>query len=440
MNTSLPRVAPASPVIAVHAPPPGPPARPTAPDQTPERGAPARPFADMLRQRRADASPAAATPASPSAQDEAAVTALTAVPTEAVPEAEVPPATADTSAARTAKGRASTSSRLAVRPDKIAAEPTPSESPAATEAAAEPTTDRGPSPADVARPMTLPDDPVAIALPQGHDGGRTTAAAIADHGQPSEFGGVAVSPGAAARTSPGRTAEDARPASREPSAEPEGSKAAKVQPGVPASERTANADAGAHSPPSKVEPLPAPLAPLAPSAPPALAAAPAFAPLATSGPAPADPALPTPALPTPIDSPQFAGALGVHVSVLAKGGVQHAELHLNPAEMGPVSIRIELDGNAAQVQFGADLAETRQAIERGLPELASALRDAGFTLSGGGVSQHGSHRGAAGGGEPGATSPMPRAAFLHGETDVGTGTDAARTVRHVAPGGVDLYA
>ena len=90
-----------------------------------------------------------------------------------------------------------------------------------------------------------------------------------------------------------------------------------------------------------------------------------------------------------------------------RDGVQHAELHLNPTEMGPVSIHISLDGSAARVDFGADVAATRQAIERGLPELASALRDAGFTLAGGGVAAHaGSGRSPAGseGGSSGRSS------------------------------------
>ena len=143
------------------------------------------------------------------------------------------------------------------------------------------------------------------------------------------------------------------------------------------------------------------------------------------------------ALPTGIDAPDFAAALGVQVSVLVKDGVQQAELHLNPAETGPVSIRISLDGTAARVDFGADLAATRAAIERGLPELASALRDAGFTLAGGGVSQHAGGRSS---GEDEAARATPRFD--------GDGTAAATPMAHpgrvgsrrVAAGGVDLYA
>ena len=93
-------------------------------------------------------------------------------------------------------------------------------------------------------------------------------------------------------------------------------------------------------------------------------------------------------LSTPVNTPEFREALGLQVSLLARDGVQTAELHLNPADMGPVSIQIVMEGNQARVDFGADVAATRAAIEAGMPELASALLDAGFTLAGGGVSQH----------------------------------------------------
>ncbi|HEX7440312.1 MAG TPA: flagellar hook-length control protein FliK, partial [Caldimonas sp.] len=91
-------------------------------------------------------------------------------------------------------------------------------------------------------------------------------------------------------------------------------------------------------------------------------------------------------LATPFGASDFAQALGVQVSMLARDGIQRAELHLNPADMGPVSVQIVVDGTQARVDFGADVAATRQAIEAGLAELAGALRDAGLTLHGGGVS------------------------------------------------------
>lgn len=143
-------------------------------------------------------------------------------------------------------------------------------------------------------------------------------------------------------------------------------------------------------------------------------------------------------LPTPVDAPEFTQSLGVQVSMLAADGVQQAELHLNPAEMGPISVQIAIDGTQAQVDFGADMASTRQLIENGLPELASALRDAGFTLTGGGVSQQarqGSSEGGQGRGEGGS-----RSRSSVGGIDAAEAAAPRRSTARVSAGGVDLYA
>lgn len=86
-----------------------------------------------------------------------------------------------------------------------------------------------------------------------------------------------------------------------------------------------------------------------------------------------------------LDSPAFAPALATQVSWLVREGVQHARLSLNPAEMGPVTVQIAVDGMQARVDFSAELAATRAAIESSLPTLAAALHDRGLTLAGGGV-------------------------------------------------------
>jgi flagellar hook-length control protein FliK len=88
-------------------------------------------------------------------------------------------------------------------------------------------------------------------------------------------------------------------------------------------------------------------------------------------------------------------------------------------------VRIALDGSGARVDFQADLAQTRQAIESSLPALASALREAGLTLTGGGVFQQPqgqpSQQGAPGGdGRPGPFSPS-------GQRSTGDTTDPTTT-------------
>ncbi len=86
-----------------------------------------------------------------------------------------------------------------------------------------------------------------------------------------------------------------------------------------------------------------------------------------------------------LGSKEFAPALGSQLSVLVRNGIEHAQLKLNPAEMGPIEVRISIDGHQAQVDFSAAQAHTRQALQDAVPALATALREQGLTLTGGGV-------------------------------------------------------
>lgn len=163
-----------------------------------------------------------------------------------------------------------------------------------------------------------------------------------------------------------------------------------------------------------------------------LAAAPAAAPAATTPLAP--PAAPVDvSLPMAPEAAGFGEAFATQVSVLARDGVQQAELHLNPAETGPVSIQIVLEGTQARIDFGADALPTRQAIEQSLPELAAALREQGLTLSGGGVSEHSRGREA-----------QPSDAVAAGPARRSGDAAAAPVVHSVrsprSAGGIDLYA
>jgi flagellar hook-length control protein FliK len=169
---------------------------------------------------------------------------------------------------------------------------------------------------------------------------------------------------------------------------------------------------------------------------PAATATEAVAPIASN--AATSPAAPaaapaTVALATPLDDPQFPRAFGVQVSMLARDGVQQAELHLNPAEMGPVSVQIVMEGTQARIDFGADAAGTRQLIEHSLPDLAAALREAGLTLTGGGVSQHSARSD-----DARDQAATPREGDAHAQP--GATSDAAPVRRNVRVGGVDLYA
>ena len=134
-------------------------------------------------------------------------------------------------------------------------------------------------------------------------------------------------------------------------------------------------------------------------------------------------------LPAAPGSAEFGPQLGTQISTFVRDGIEHARLHLNPAEMGPVSVQIQLDGQTALVHLSAENAHTRQALEQALPQLAGSLREAGITLSGGGVFEQprqgdGTQDQAAAGGKPGRNDDVlqadtsPLTARLRGVVDL----------------------
>lgn len=139
----------------------------------------------------------------------------------------------------------------------------------------------------------------------------------------------------------------------------------------------------------------------------------------------------------PVGSPDFAPGLSAQVSVMVRDGIQEARLQLNPAEMGPITVQIQVEGNSAQVTMTAEQAPTRDALEQAMPSLAGALREEGLTLTGGGVFEQarqprddapaagagsrGGHAGGAGGaadGDGNATAAPPRRVATRGAVDV----------------------
>jgi flagellar hook-length control protein FliK len=424
---------------AAVAPLPGP--APTPPVRPPQAATapPAHPFAELLRQNRlAAAGPARATPKPQSAQvdDHVAPAPASDAGASAAPEAEPPQRDATPP-----KSRPAAASRDAPR-SPAADAPTRSGKGSEDEGSARPA-DAGAAAAQAPDATALagvaaaarPDAAAAgesIADGRSAEARSRTAATI----EASRQLDAANDSAAAAAASTGDSRPDASAAVALQHRDARGSVDAATQHGgtgaAAALRETgiasfADALSGAKATPEPHVALPGDLAGIAASA----LTAPAGTP---TGVAPgADATTLTASLATPVDAADFAAAFGAQVTMFVREGVQHAELHLHPADMGPVSISITLDGTQARVDFGADVAATRQAIESGLPELASALSDAGFTLAGGGVAQH-SRSGSSDAGDTDSNrrGASPRARPVEAPTP--------RQARRIAVGGVDVYA
>ena len=146
------------------------------------------------------------------------------------------------------------------------------------------------------------------------------------------------------------------------------------------------------------------------------------------------------AVPVPMHSPRFADETGARVQWLAAQGGGEATLRISPDGLGPVEIRLNLDGDRVDIALYASQADTRQALEQALPRLREMLAQQGLSLGHADVGQ-GRSQGSgdsdsrrSGSGRPGETSG-------EGRSD-GVAMPASGSSRIVAAGRglLDLYA
>jgi flagellar hook-length control protein FliK len=91
-------------------------------------------------------------------------------------------------------------------------------------------------------------------------------------------------------------------------------------------------------------------------------------------------ATPTPTLKVPagVDTPEFGQGLADRVSWMVDNNLNGAKLQVNPPQLGPIEVRIAVQGNHAQVWLTSHSAVTRDALESSSPKLREMLGAQGF--------------------------------------------------------------
>ena len=92
------------------------------------------------------------------------------------------------------------------------------------------------------------------------------------------------------------------------------------------------------------------------------------------------PASPRLSIEAPVGSPGFTDETAQQVTWMAKNGIEHAEIRVKPAEMGPISVRIEMHGNEALISFAVTQPDTRVAVEDAMHRLEEMLAESGIAL------------------------------------------------------------
>ncbi|MEM9385970.1 MAG: flagellar hook-length control protein FliK [Pseudomonadota bacterium] len=146
----------------------------------------------------------------------------------------------------------------------------------------------------------------------------------------------------------------------------------------------------------------------------------------------------------PLGSQAWREELGGRLQWLTDARIGRAELRLNPAELGPLEITLNIRGEEVSASFGAQHAATREAVEQALPRLREMMAQSGLQLADANVGQHSA------GGEQSAqshdrgTSPRPSLRSAQGEDStvarsVDLTLDGSLTDR-ANRGQLDLYA
>lgn len=82
----------------------------------------------------------------------------------------------------------------------------------------------------------------------------------------------------------------------------------------------------------------------------------------------------------PLGTHRWEQAFSSQVVWAATEQLQSASLTLNPPELGPVRIELQLSDNQASASFSSPQPEVRKAIEDALPGLKTLFADAGLQL------------------------------------------------------------
>ncbi|ABV37665.1 flagellar hook-length control protein [Shewanella sediminis HAW-EB3] len=84
---------------------------------------------------------------------------------------------------------------------------------------------------------------------------------------------------------------------------------------------------------------------------------------------------------------RFSPVMKQQLMTMVSQGVHHAEIRLDPAELGQMMVRIQVQGDQTQVQFQVTQHQTRDLIEQAIPRLRDLLSEQGMQLTDSHVSQ-----------------------------------------------------
>ena len=96
----------------------------------------------------------------------------------------------------------------------------------------------------------------------------------------------------------------------------------------------------------------------------------------------------SPAITRPLTHPGWSKDLGEQIVWMNNKAIPAAEIRLNPAHLGPISVRIDVSQDQATIMFTAQHTEVKEAIEASIPKLREMLGTHQLNLSNVNISQN----------------------------------------------------
>ncbi|QSX32719.1 flagellar hook-length control protein FliK [Shewanella avicenniae] len=137
---------------------------------------------------------------------------------------------------------------------------------------------------------------------------------------------------------------------------------------------------------------------------------------------------------------RFAPVMRQQLLTMVKDGIQHAEIRLDPPELGSMTVKVQVRGDHTQVQFHVTQTQAKDLIDQAMPRLRDMLQQQGMNLADSQVSYGGSGQqsqsGMAGGGSSAAVGEF-------GADSDESSTEVANQALNISESyasGIDYYA
>jgi flagellar hook-length control protein FliK len=135
-----------------------------------------------------------------------------------------------------------------------------------------------------------------------------------------------------------------------------------------------------------------------------------------------------------VGMPEFGHGLAERVTWMVDNNLNGAKLQVNPPQLGPIEVRIALQGNHAQVWLTSHSAVTRDALESSSPKLREMLGAQGFGQVSVDISQRSFQERSA------HSQPYEWTPSASGSPAIAAGPSTAGSLPRFSSGAVDAYA